>query len=332
MQRQNAVDDETSPFHAGERAVQARLGVRYRAENGGRRMIRDFMPEQHREFFAQLPFVVVGSLDRAGRPWASLLSGEAGFVTSPHPRSLMVGSTPVPSDPLRENLSAGAPLGVLGIELSTRRRNRANGRVVWCSECGFELCVEQSFGNCKLYIQPRTRGAPNPRRGRVTRPEPGGSLLSARAVDLLHGCDTAFLATASARAERGGREGVDVSHRGGSPGFMRPDPGGTRTRLLLPDYPGNNMFNSLGNIEVNPRAGILATDFSSGDLLTLTGAARVLWDSPELAAFPGAARLLEIEVEAHVLLPAALPEVWSRLEPAYFPGESRVQQSESFTG
>jgi predicted pyridoxine 5'-phosphate oxidase superfamily flavin-nucleotide-binding protein len=315
MQQDSAFDDQTSPFHAGERAVQERLGVRARVENGGRRMIRDFMPEQHRDFFAQLPFLVVGSLDSAGRPWASLLNGEVGFVTSPHPRSLMVASRPVAGDPLLANLRAGAPLGVLGIELSTRRRNRANGRVAWCSGRGFELAVDQSFGNCKLYIQPRRRGEPLPRRGRAMDPEPGGSLLGARSVALLQGCDTAFLATASAHPAQGGREGVDVSHRGGPPGFLRVDRNDERMRIVLPDYPGNNMFNSLGNIQANPRAGLLATDFSSGALLTLTGPARLLWESPELAAFPGAELLLEIEVEAHVLLPAALPEVWCRLEP-----------------
>lgn len=322
--------DDSSPFHSGERAVQQRLGVRERTERGGRRMIKDFMPEQHRDFFEQLPFLLVGSLDAANRPWASLLSGEPGFVTSPNPRSLMIASTQVMGDPLFENLRPGAPLGVLGIQLETRRRNRANGRVVWHGEHGFELAVEQSFGNCKMYIQARTRGQPRRARGDASAPVPGGPLLAARAVELLQGCDTAFLATSSAHAARGGREGVDVSHRGGLPGFLRSERCGERTRITLPDYAGNNMFNSLGNIEINPRAGLLCCDFSSGDLLSLSGAARVLWDSRELARFPGAEhlleieaeRLLEIDVEAHVLLSEALPEIWSA--PEYSP-ELRTQ-------
>lgn len=312
MERRAAFDDESSPFHSGERAVQQRLGVRERVERGGRSMIRDFMPEQHRDLFEQLPFLVVGSLDAAGRPWASLLSGEAGFVTSPHPRSLMVASTPVPADPLLENLRPGAPLGVLGIELATRRRNRANGRVVWSSDRGFELRVEQAFGNCKLYINERTRGATRPLPQGARAPVAGDSRLRTRAIELLGGCDTAFLATGSANAARGGREGVDVSHRGGPAGFVHADTSGEHTRITLPDYAGNNMFNSLGNIEVNPRAGLLACDFSSGDLLAVTGSARVLWDAPDLTQFPGAERLLQLEVDEHVLLPAALPEVWSR--------------------
>jgi len=311
MDERAVFDDGSSPFHPGERAVQQRLGVRERIERGGRRLIRDAMPEEHREFFELLPFLVVGSLDAAGRPWASLLSGDPGFVTSPHPRSLMVASTPLLGDPLRENLRAGAPLAVLGIQLETRRRNRANGRVVWSNDRGFELGVEQSFGNCKQYIHARTRGEPRHLPGAAAERVPGGSLLSPRAVELLADCDTAFLATASANAAQGGREGVDVSHRGGPPGFARVDPSGDHTRITLPDYAGNNMFNSFGNIQVNPRAGLVAVDFASGDLLSLTGSAHVLWDSPDLARFPGAERLLEVEVDAHVLLPAVLRERWS---------------------
>lgn len=311
MHDRAAFDDTSSPFHAGERAVQQRLGVRERIERGGRRMIRDAMPDEHREFFELLPFLVVGSLDGAGRPWASLLSGDPGFVTSPHPRSLIVAGAALPGDPLRDQLRAGAPLAALGIQLETRRRNRANGRVVWSNERGFELGVEQSFGNCKQYIHARTRGEPRLLAGAAAEPVPGGSELSARAVELLGRCDTAFLATASANAAQGGREGVDVSHRGGPPGFARVDSSGERTRITLPDYAGNNMFNSFGNIQVNPRAGLVAVDFASGELLSLTGAARVLWDSPELSSFPDAERLLEIELDAHVLLAAALPDVWS---------------------
>src|SRR5262245_8597914 len=117
-----------SPFHAGEIAVQERVGVRARIAETGARVIRDFMPEQHREFFRHLPFLIVGSLDQAGRPWASMLTGVPGFVASPDPKTLRIDARPGPHDPLAKNLAAGAPLGLLGIELATRRRNRMNGR------------------------------------------------------------------------------------------------------------------------------------------------------------------------------------------------------------
>ncbi len=120
-----------SPWHEGERAVQARAGVdAERSEAIGRRALRDFMPDQHREFFAQLPFLVAGSVDGAGQPWASIVSGPPWFVSSPDPKTLRIGALPDAGDPLAEALTVGAKVGLLGIELSTRRRNRQNGRVV----------------------------------------------------------------------------------------------------------------------------------------------------------------------------------------------------------
>ncbi len=298
--------DHDSPFHEGELAVQERSGMRERIDRAGRRMIRDFMPEEHRSFFEALPFLVVGSLDERRRPWASVVPGSPGLVTSPHPRSLLVAALPVRGDPLHENLKAGAPLGLLGIELETRRRNRANGHVVWKSERGFELAVEQSFGNCKQYIQSRTRlgsiGGSGARRG--------GSALGAEALELLARCDTAFVASASAHPELGGREGVDVSHRGGLPGFLHVE----GSRLTVPDYRGNFLFNTLGNIEVNPRAGLVACDLERGDLLLLTGSASTSSEARALERFPGAERLLHLDVAEHALLSGGLGHAWSAPE------------------
>lgn len=283
---------ESSPFHGGEQAVQARLGVRARTERAGRNMVRDFMPPEHREFFEDLPLVLVGSADTQGALWASLLIGEPGFIRSPGERSLIVRAQPFIGDPLNQQLVVGAPLGLLGIELSTRRRNRANGHVVARDPFGFELAVEQSFGNCRQYIQSRA--------GALVRPGPPaaeGSVLSPAALELLAHSDTSFIASSSREPGRGFSEGLDVSHRGGLPGFIRSELVGGATRVTLPDFSGNFMFNTFGNLEVCPRAGFLALDFESGGLLTLTGTARVIWDGPEVAAFDGAERLLEFRVE-----------------------------------
>lgn len=298
--------DLDSPFHEGELALQERSGVRERIDRASRRMIRDFMPEEHRLFFEELPFLVIGSLDARGRPWASIVSAGPGFVSSPHPRSLLVAALPSPGDPLHDNLRAGAPLGVLGIQLETRRRNRANGHVVWKSERGFELAFEQSFGNCKQYIQSRTR------RGSiaVSSARRGGSELGSTALELLARCDTAFVASASAHPELGGREGVDVSHRGGLPGFLHVE----GSRLTLPDYRGNFLFNTLGNITVNPRAGLVACDLERGDLLLLTGNASISWEDQALERFPGAERLLHLDVAEQVLLSGGLGHTWSAPE------------------
>ena len=147
---------EDSPFHAGEQALQRRAGVRDRLAQFGRKAIRDFMPDQHRILFAELPFVVVGALDGRRRPWASVLVGTPGFVSSPDSRTLRIAARPAYADPIGAGLVAGAPVGLLGIQLETRRRNRMNGTVIEADEGGLVVRVDQSFGNCPQYIQART--------------------------------------------------------------------------------------------------------------------------------------------------------------------------------
>jgi uncharacterized protein len=285
-----------SPFHAGEQAVQTRVGMRERIEQTGRRMVRDFMSEQHRQFFEALPFAIAASSSARGAVWASLLAGQPGFLRTPTPRRLEARTVCLPHDPLPRNLHPRAPIGLLGIELSTRRRNRANGRVVETNARGFALEVEQSFGNCPKYIQVRdgTFAAVS----EVAAPSNEGSLLSEEANELLRRSDTTFIATSSGNPERGGIEGLDVSHRGGLSGFIRADVVDGASRLTLPDFSGNFMFNTLGNLQVNPHAGLLAFDFVGGGLLSLSGTAHVVWDGPELSTFEGAVRLVEYRPHA----------------------------------
>ncbi len=299
-----------SPFHSGEQAVQERLGVRTRVENMGRRMMREFMPDEHREFFEDLPFLVAGSAEPSGALWASLLIGEVGFVKSPTARSLVVHARPFEADPLGGALSPGAPLGLLGMELATRRRNRVNGHITRADPQSFEVEVEQSFGNCKQYIQSRAGELARP-----GAPTAESALLSASAREVLQHTDTSFIATSSRDAARGFSEGLDVSHRGGRPGFIRSEELDGATQLTLPDFLGNFMFNSFGNLEVNPRAGFLALDFESGRVLSLTGSARVVWEGPAVAAFPGAERLLEFRVQRGWLWQDVL-RGWSAPQPS----------------
>jgi len=290
-----------SPWHAGERALQTRAGVGERMERVGRN-IRDFMPDQHRAFFAQLPFLVIGSVDGHGSPWASLLIGKPGFATSPDPQTLTIATRPIPGDPLETALAPGAKLGLLGIELPTRRRNRMNGRIVASNGEGFSVAVDQSFGNCPQYIQRRDYEGMAPPNGAV-RVE-SFTRLDAAARGLISGADTFFVATFS-RAEGSGRQdGVDVSHRGGRPGFVGIDDAGA---LVIPDYAGNRFFNTLGNMLENPRAGLLFIDFASGDLLQLTGRTEIVWDGEEVRAFAGAEHLWRLAPSHGRWLRGALP-------------------------
>lgn len=269
--------------------MQLRAGSAAALAEAGRRVVRAQMPQQHRDFFAQLPFIVLGAADASGQPWATLLAGEPGFVTAPADDRLLVRSLPLAGDPLHGALHDGQPVGLLGIQPHTRRRNRANGEIRSLGESGFALQVRQSFGNCPQYIQSRAfeRAAVEPA------PAEEGTVLQGRAAALVQAADTFFIATQALTGEVSG--GADVSHRGGRPGFVRVDEGGMR--LSWPDFAGNRFFNTLGNLTLDPRAGLVFADFASGDLLHVAGRATVEWSGPELAAFEGAQRLVRLRVE-----------------------------------
>ncbi|KQZ97982.1 pyridoxamine 5'-phosphate oxidase family protein [Achromobacter sp. Root565] len=288
-----------SPWHAGEVQLQAHAGVAARIDMIGRKVIRDFMPDPHREFFAQLPFVVAGAVDAQGDPWAGILEGLPGFAVSPDPHTLRIAAMPDEDDPLRAGLGVGRPVGLLGIELHTRRRNRMNGRIAAWDGKRFDVTVAQSFGNCPQYIQSRDfffSRSPSMRFAAAL-PERGGLDDAARALILAS--DTFFVASYAGVA-------VDVSHRGGKPGFVRVD----GDVLTIPDFSGNRFFNTLGNLAANPVAGLLFIDFERGDLLQLTGRAEVILDSPDIAAFAGAERLWRVHVRRVVRRPGALALRW----------------------
>ncbi len=160
-----------------------------------------------------------------------------------------------------------------------------NGTIAVRDDKGFTVTVEQSFGNCPRYIQVRGLDPAGPA-------EPAavawrGNALDAAASALLRRADTLFIAShyRAPSGEGDGGEGVDVSHRGGRPGFIRIHDART---LIFPDFNGNNLFNTIGNLLANPRAGILVPDFSDGTVLHVSGDAEVIWDGEEVQAFAGA--------------------------------------------
>ncbi|CAN7673768.1 pyridoxamine 5'-phosphate oxidase family protein [Variovorax sp. LjRoot84] len=291
-------------WHEGERALQSRAGIGQRMAEIGPRVVRDHMPDQHRSFFAQLPFLIAGSLDAEGRPWASVLAAPPGFAHSPDSMHLRIDARPLPDDPLGAALAPGAPIGLLGIEPHTRRRNRMNGVVEALDARGFSVAVGQSFGNCPKYIQAReplfVGGAQDAHVG------PRSDRLDMKAQRMVRAADTFFIATAHPSAGDAGSpaHGIDVSHRGGRPGFVQLSGEDT---LTVPDFVGNTFFNTLGNIAINPVAGLLFIDFETGDLLQLFVKAEIVWDGPEVAVFAGAERLLRMQVVAAQHAPAALP-------------------------
>lgn len=294
-----------SPFHPGERAVQARVGVRDKAEAIGQRVIRDFMPDEHREFYANLPYLLVGSVDHRGQPWASMLFGRPGFVNSPDANTLDVTAGPTFGDPLRDNLAAGARLGFLGIDYATRRRNRLNGRVRDAQATGFTVEVEQAFGNCPRFIQKRIVDVTD----RVdqagdTLPMTDMNALNERARDIIAAADHFFIATYYSADADDANQGADVSHRGGKPGFVRID---SDHRLTFPDFRGNNHYNTLGNLELNQVAGLLFPDFDTGDLLYIAATATITWSGNAVDNFQGAKQLVHFDIESVRLVAGAMP-------------------------
>ncbi|MCW8158585.1 FAD-binding oxidoreductase [Stutzerimonas stutzeri] len=292
-----------SPWHAGERQLQEAVNATERMEVIGQKVIRDYMPDQHREFYQQLPFMVVGAVDAVGRPWASLLEGPEGFVTSADPQHLFLATQPDAQDPAAAGMQAGSAIGMLGIELHTRRRNRINGKIQQASAAGFAVAVEHSYGNCPKYIQERTyTRVTAPAGGKQPRQDLAG--LDERSSALIQAADTFFIASYVEHADHS--RSVDVSHRGGRAGFVRVE----GNRLTIPDYAGNLFFNTLGNLQTNPIAGLLFVDFATGDLLQVSGRTELLLDSPLIKAFEGAERLWAVEVEQVVLRPAATGIRW----------------------
>jgi ferredoxin-NADP reductase/predicted pyridoxine 5'-phosphate oxidase superfamily flavin-nucleotide-binding protein len=296
----------SSPFHRGEQAIQQQLGVREQMERFGSRVIRGHMPQQHRDFYQQLPFIFVGHGDAQGWPWASILFNEPGFIHSPDNKTLTLNTQPVVGDPLADTLMPGTRLGLLGIELPTRRRNRLAAHIIESVDQKISLQIDQAFGNCPQYIQSRELEQVE------DKTLPASTVktldkLDARAQALIASSDTFFVASYVNNDSGEASDGADVSHRGGRPGFVRVDNDST---LTIPDYLGNNHFNTFGNFVENAKAGLLFLDFESGHLLTLTGTVEILWDSPDAQHFNGAERLWKFHIDHGRWIENGLPLRW----------------------
>jgi predicted pyridoxine 5'-phosphate oxidase superfamily flavin-nucleotide-binding protein len=255
-------------FHDGELAVQARAGVRAQAARLGGAMLA--VPDLNGgigSFLADRDFAVITARDAVGRLWISPLFASPGFLLA-FDRTLRVNTAPGRDDPLH-GLPSGQPVGMLAIEFATRRRARINGYLTNTDDQGFELFVDQAFGNCPRYIQQRhLEHAERGTAGHVERSDH----LSAEQVALITHADTFFLGTVHPTC------GADASHRGGPPGFVRVEDGA----LWWPDYSGNNMFNSFGNLESDPTASLLFIDFDTGTRLHVSGTAAVEWTAPNI--------------------------------------------------
>lgn len=276
-----------APFHDGELRAQALAGVSS-SGNG----IRPFMPDQHRDFFAALPFVLAGTVEADGRPRARVLSGAPGFIGSPDPATLRIGGG-------ADGLCPGQAIGLLGIDFGTRRRNRVNGVVRSAGAGELLLDVHESFGNCPQHIVVREVRAVAPS-APVVRAFDGLDALEGRAM--VARAQTFFIATT------GGVHGVDISHRGGPAGFVRI----AGETLIVPDYGGNRFFNTLGNLLLDPRAALLFIDDASGAVLELEGRVDIVWEDGPAAPGQTAGRHWRFTAERGRITHGALALRWTR--------------------
>lgn len=258
-------------FHSGELAIQTRAGVRARAARLAPMAARGRLGAATADLLTTAQLAVLTARDTAGRLWISPLFGEPGFLAAETPTRLRIDSHFADVDPL-----AGAPpdqpVGLLVINFATRRRFRINGLMTQRDSVGVTIDVDQAYGNCPKYIHtpttPLSDGSAFDRALIFS-----GTTLRAQDRELIERSDTFFFGTTHPGS------GSDASHRGGPPGFVHTEHG----RLWWPDYPGNNLFNSLGNLAVDPSAALLFTDFSTGTALQMSGSAEVVWvtDQPD---------------------------------------------------
>lgn len=284
-------------YHRGELEAQRRAGVQQQARRI-EKIVGTVIPLAARDFLRRQPFAVLSSVDVQGHVWLSALAGVPGFMHAPDERSMVVNVTAAQYDALRENMQTNPSVGALVMEFATRRRMRVNGRGE-LHDNNIIVHAEQVYSNCPKYIQAREWEFldVSPQAINATR----DSVLTMPQQAWIRQADTFFIGSFHPQG------GADASHRGGNPGFVKVLDEKT---LLWPDYLGNNMFNTLGNLASYPQAGLLFIDFATGATLQLMGTAKVIWDLSHIKGFPGAQRLVQFSLVTVIEAKNALPLRW----------------------
>jgi len=266
--------NKQSVFHQGELAIQQRADESDIAQRNSvvvkKHIINGALP-----FIAQQVMTVISSTDENNHIWTSVLLGQQGFISALDDQHIVINPQQMisqPADPLWRNIEKNSQVGLVVIELSTRRRLRVNGNINRIDDGKYEVTVAQAYPNCPKYIQRRqpvlsndvlTYKAPEPEFGKA---------LTSMQVELISKSDSFFVGSGVDNHHN------DASYRGGAPGFVNVI---NKHELLIPDYQGNSMFNTLGNFQENPNAGLVFIDFTDNKLVQLTGTAKILWDQSD---------------------------------------------------
>lgn len=259
-------------YHNGEKQVQQLTGEERIASSTGR-VITDTIIKGAINFIEKQPMAFVSSSDEKGQVWASVLVGDFGFTGVPNPNALSFNQAMIYSskeDIFYQNIVHKPLLGSLFIELGSRRRFRINGQVKHQGN-HLDINIDEAYPNCPKYIQRRVAAMPAHFQEANAQSVQGTNLTVAQ-KEWIDQADTFFVGSSSGT---GTDARLDMSHRGGNPGFIGWHDEKT---LKIPDYKGNSMYNTLGNFAQYPAAGLLFIDFEKGSTLQLTGQVKLLFD------------------------------------------------------
>ena len=324
---------EIHALHEGELLVQKRRNTPNQLTESVPSFISKDMPQQHADFFTELPYLPLAILDEQARPWASLLVTKSNDTPSVGIQVTAQGQMDVvaetnPFDPFaraltqtRASSTDGRQLFAgVGIDFTNRRRNKLAGTIESASrdEAGtvqLTLNSDQHLGNCPKYITVRSLEHDARTAELVT--DSGDMLLTSPLLeagkDLINRASTLFLATKHTPENSDNIDNetdMGLNHRGGAPGFVRlyeeTHNGKTTTYLILPDHSGNRFYQSLGNIETNKQVGLVFPDFISGDILYITGNAENLYNAEADALMPRVSLLTRIQVTGAVFVKSGL--------------------------
>lgn len=288
-----------SPFHSGELKVQKRAKESNIAQRNSRIISSKILPSTL-PFIRQQKILFISSIDHQGEVWISMLIGNPGFIKATNNTSLLLYTNNIinnSGDPLWQNIKANPQVGILTIELDTRRRFRVNGTIHKTNNTQFMITVEQAYPNCPKFIQRRQLKFPEPLVRQSPLKTSKGCCLSNEQLKLISKADSFFVGSARSidkKTQTRGSFSCDASHRGGNPGFVEIIEG---KQLRIPDYRGNSLFNTLGNIQSYPKAGLLFIDFEQAKLLQITGNAFLFWDQKDPTNRTGGTqRFWELEI------------------------------------
>ncbi|MBW7455266.1 pyridoxamine 5'-phosphate oxidase family protein [Paenibacillus sepulcri] len=273
-------------FHAGELMVQEMAEESVLAAQNSK-MISSHLSKGAAAFLNKQMFVVVAYGDTNGKVWISFLTGDEGFIEASNENTVQIHAPSYLKDVNFQSISLNRPLGLLIMDANRRIRLRINGEVDSFDENGLKLNTKQVYGNCPKYIRKRNlREDADKHRSLVS--EHRSRILSKEHQEWIESADTFYIGSLNSAYE------ADASHRGGNPGFVQV---ASESELVIPDYFGNSMFNTLGNIVTNSATGLLFINYDNGHSLHLAGQAEVIWDENEIAEFPGASRLVRFRID-----------------------------------